>query len=153
MRRVLYRHVRIGFHTDDGWSWQRGAVTAALTDWPMDYGTGRRLAAVAFAFCSPEDQFSRAKGRTLAEDRLRPSSREGREVYLNKYHVRLPVEVGVLPDELVLHALNRLKARGDIPTWLDRRLDVFRGALARSAAVARKARVEHGEEKAESVTV
>lgn len=148
MEGVAWRHVRIGFRMDGGMVYQKGAITAAVVVWPVDYGTGRLLA-VGFSFCSPDDQFSRAVGRKQSLDMA--NQNPGTESA--KYHVRLRYEEGMLVEDVVLFALNRLKERGVLPTWLVRRLDVFRGQLMRSAARIREARKEHGQEKAEAGAV
>ena len=144
MEGVAWRHVRIGFRMDGGMVYQKGAITAAVVEWPVDYGTGKLLA-VGFSFCSPDDQFSRKIGREQAHDMVR--NPEG-----GKHQVRLKLEDERLVEDAVLFALNRLKDRGVLPTWLDRRLDVFRGQLMRSAARIREAR-KNGQEKAEADAV
>jgi len=99
---VRYRHVRLP------WVGRNAAVTAAVMDWPISYGTGK-LVAVAFSFCSPEDMFDRRFGRERATGRLRPEV--GRD-----YHVRV-LGRGKVDDD-VFAALSKLCNHGKLPFWM-----------------------------------
>lgn len=99
---VCYAHIR-GTHMDRRKNRQHVAITLAML--AQDEEPGTLMVKAGFAFCSPRDQFSRARGRTVALGRLLCGGRYTSTVWVSADWSRI-----ALLDSL----LSRVR---DVPTW------------------------------------
>jgi len=105
---VEYRHLRFR---------RGGAVTVAFrkAQPPADEG----VLQMAFSFCNPKDQFSRADGRARSLIRLlrRGGIRMGHERF------RVAVKVRISLEDTLFAGLSALRKRKRLPTWLVRQFE------------------------------